>query len=1322
MKRALLVTCCIWVWALSILAQPITLQCHVEDAVTGEALPYVSIFVSKSNTTISNHEGDFTIVADAKETVRLSYVGYETQQRVASEIPDTIRMQLQERTLHQLTVMPIEGILMAVKDRLNKEFLKKRKQKDQYFCRLTTRMGEQEELTEAFLEARSAINLRELTMLSGRRGKMTRYGMMRPELSDVNLQHALETGPMMQESDFWNNYVRPIPVNAKSDYFRKHYSLMCEVLIDSTGRKTYCIDMQRREGSQEKGLLIGKVYVDAKTYQLLHFEGEVTDLWMDVTKNRRTQSQRVEMKLSINYTLRDGFTEVDDISCEIGRGELHTQTILHNVSNLKIKFRKHKAVKENMLSAIDAAGFDSTLWEHAGIVRRTPYEEHLAQQQATFDQAAIVQHTGNAQLDGMVDRLRLFGQRLPQEKVYLHLDNTCYFLGDTIWYAAYSRRTSDNMPSDISNVLYVELLNNDGYVMERQVVKMKDGRGHGNIYLDPEYYAGFYEMRAYTRWQLNWGISEREHGDASKGWFMNEDKEHEFFRDYDKLYSRVVPVYDKPADPSVYDLDMTLRPMRRYYKHDPNKRELQLTLFPEGGNLVEGLPCNIAFEAAWNDGEWVDGELHVDSLVIPALHRGRGVFSLTPARKMPQASFVTTKGEKIKVEWPEVLHEGAVLSMAQGSDRAWSLQVHLTEGLSPDSLCMTIMNQGVLKEVLPIRGKDQSFQISEDGLEIGVNQVTLFDTQGRVWADRLFFVRGEEPITANISVTGIKDEYRSYEPISLDIQAAPNLPAARQPISLSVRDTWNQNFLYDNASMLTEMLLSSEIKGFVPQPDWYFEQDDDVHRQALDLLMLTQGWRRFAWRDMAVSGTWELRQPDEKSLVVDGTVEPYLTADEIKAYMNEAGSKLTWQEAREGIMRNKKSKALLLHSELVDPATNEAVQMEMEVKNNGHFRLKLPDFDDRAYFFLSAADPSKIKDRKNHAWIQMAWAGEDMPSDRSLLYHMERATQAPDYMSYISLPYPRYAKRYTWHQTHLAPMPEYVKSKGRRFNDGTIELNEVSITAKHNGQRRFKDSEPAFMVDAYEAFNNAMDAGLSTDHEGIARSYIGDLGLDNPFAWDVVFLPNGKSEQRRTSRIKLRLGLNLERRFDVQGLASADFEAGSQEDLDTLFHRDQLWSMERLLENVQPGELRYYMIIDDHNQPTHSLDIFKLEKFIIYTDYCPRLIGDGRYEASNLPDTKVAAYPYADGGRRPFYRDRRYVIQGFNVADEFYHPDYSQRPLPEDGAKDYRRTLYWNPDLQLDDQGHAHVSFYNCSRNTQLSVTAEGMTKEGVILTGKEEK
>ena len=665
------------------LAQQVSRQCHIVDDASGEELPYVSVYVSPENSTIANHDGDFLLVADSLAEVRLSYVGYEPLYMKVGELPPVVRMKVLSRTLHQLTVMPVDGILIKVKDRLNKEYSRRQGRKAQYFCRLTSSIADRDELTEAFLEAKSAVNLRELVMLSGRRGQMTRYGMLRPQLSDVNLQHALELGPMTAERNFWRWHVLPLPVNATREYINQHYRLSCEVIGDGLTDRVYCIDLQRKEGNDEKGMLLGQLYVDAKTYQPLRFEGEVTDMYIDVIKRGKKVSQPVDMKVYISYTQRNGFTEVEDISCEIGKGELHTQTILHNVTDMKIKFkgRKKGEVQENMLSAIDAAGFDSTLWKHAGIVLRTAYEEKLARQQMQMDSTAVTQHTGNARLDEMLDRLRVFGQRLPQEKVYLHLDNSCYFLGDTIWYAAYLRRTNDDRPSDISNVLYVELLNNDGYVMERKVLQMKDGRGHGNFYLDPQYYSGFYELRAYTRWQLNWGGYEREH--KTHHWFMNQEKEREFYQDYDKLYSRVVPVYDQPLDSSGFHHDMTLRPMRRYFKKDPDKRELQLTLYPEGGNLVEGLPCRVAFEAGYTDGEWVEGELRTgDGQACPTVHRGRGVFTVVPDRKNKgQLEFLTSSGERIKGKWPEVQESGVVLSAQRLEQGAWEIDFAMTGDL-----------------------------------------------------------------------------------------------------------------------------------------------------------------------------------------------------------------------------------------------------------------------------------------------------------------------------------------------------------------------------------------------------------------------------------------------------------------------------------------------------------------------------------------------------------------------------------------------------------------------------------------------------------------
>ena len=125
----------------------------------------------------------------------------------------------------------------------------------------------------------------------------------------------------------------------------------------------------------------------------------------------------------------------------------------------------------------------------------------------------------------LVDRLAAFGRTIPQEKVYVHMDNTCYFQGDTIWFAAYTRQTSDDLPSRVSGVLYVELLNNDGYLVERKLIEMEEGRGNGFFALNNQIqYSGFYELRAYTRWQLNWGCFEHKHSKAASDVFVPQNK------------------------------------------------------------------------------------------------------------------------------------------------------------------------------------------------------------------------------------------------------------------------------------------------------------------------------------------------------------------------------------------------------------------------------------------------------------------------------------------------------------------------------------------------------------------------------------------------------------------------------------------------------------------------------------------------------------------------------------------------------------------------------------------------------------------------------
>ena len=483
------------------------------------------------------------------------------------------------------------------------------------------------------------------------------------------------------------------------------------------------------------------------------------------------------------------------------------------------------------------------------------------------------------------EELKSFNQKYPQEKVFLHMDNTCYFLGDTIWFKAYTRQTDTGAPSGKSGVLYVELLNHDGYLMERKLIEMSQGEGHGFFHLknDSSLYSGFYELRAYTRWQLNWGEYEHKKTQASRKWFFNKTMEYEFFRDYEKLYSRVFPVFDRPDTAGDHTPRMTLRPLRRPAYRRERESPLRLTLYPEGGNLVQGLPCRVAFEACRENGEWVEGTLSLvendvqTGHAIATQHRGRGSFSITPgADKAQRVQFTSKDGERVTATLPRAESSGASLNVVrQGAD--WTMHCRLSADIQPSAVGLTVSYEGKILGFYTFRGNNERFTFEPPQGISGVYQATLFTEDGKVLADRLFFHRTPGMAVAPLQVEGLRAEYAPYDSIRISLQGKD--VHHNTPFSLAVRESGTSMGNHDTGNILTEMLLASEIRGFVPDPGWYFEQDDSVHRTALDLLMMTQGWRRFRWQDMAVKGALEQTQPREKQLMLKGRVYPSNPAD-----------------------------------------------------------------------------------------------------------------------------------------------------------------------------------------------------------------------------------------------------------------------------------------------------------------------------------------------------------------------------------------------------------------------------------------------------------
>ena len=845
-------------------------------------------------------------------------------------------------------------------------------------------------------------------------------------------------------------------------------------------------------------------------------------------------------------------------------------------------------------------------------------------------------------VDSLYRKVEGFGIGLPQEKVYLHIDNTCYFIGDTIWYKGYVTRSDKGTLTDLSKILYVELLTPDGYLVERQQLEMPDGTAHGAFVLTDSLYAGYYELRAYTRWMLNFGRYEHPHSESVEDAFYNKKMAKDFFRDYDKLYSRVFPVYDQPSESAEYIKDMTLRPLRRYFKERKGKPELSLKFFPEGGTLIEGTTCRVAYELNSDEGEHLDAELIItdrhgnEILRSSTAHRGRGVFTLPKVSGNYKARF-RYKEYDYEFKLPESEHEGISL-IAEQKDSTLTVRMERTEHLNifPGGLALHVMSGGVSKYFAHINFPESDstkLSIPLSQLPTGVNQLTVHDGEGRIYADRLVFVRHAELPTTTLQVEGLKNQYAPYEEIELKLSLNDTSAITGSHVSLSVRDRSTDEPSHDDGTMLTEMLLGSELKGFVESPGYYFEMDDSIHRSHLDLLMMVQGWRRYEWRKMADVERFDLPYLPEKFQTIGGCVNKHRENYDIdfKKASNLKNEVNVWAMFAQG----------------------KDVYELMQPTNGGTFYFRIPKIYGSYTLFLSAAKQTQ---------------GIDYIIKRRQKNFMDEEAYSDFYVKLDNF-YPFYAKPYNYYQDSAPERIFYEGDDGSSVHDFTNRtLETVVIKSKRNGLRRYDKSKPAMVIDAYEAYNMLQDYGIfSAPMEEltinklpslISQLYVGDMNLYRSYFVQVRY--NGRPYITKEGGYTFSININKDNKL-----------------------------------------------------------MSRLDKCYIYTDYCPREQGSWKYQQDNQPEVIIDLRTYPNDGYYPICRDRRIILKGYSVCDDFYSPDYSQKPLPE--VKDYRRTLLWMPNVRLNQNGQAIIRLYNNSKPSVLSIEAEGITSKSSAVVYKTE-
>lgn len=231
---------------------------------------------------------------------------------------------------------------------------------------------------------------------------------------------------------------------------------------------------------------------------------------------------------------------------------------------------------------------------------------------------------------------------------------------------------------------------------------------------------------------------------------------------------------------------------------------------------------------------------------------------------------------------------GAFYQASEATRQNWFTELdQMTAFCIPDSLAITVQkNRFTAAQVLGVavmsrgklynfcmltvkRNQPFSFRLDKKNLPVGVSQLVLFDKAGQVLADRLVFVG--KPDTLSLAVRTDKEQYLPYD--SIDISFEVNDPQGQPAptlLSVSVRD--GREEVESRHSMLTDLLLMSEIKGYVRRPSWYFESDDTLHRRALDELLMVQGWRRYEWKHWAGVEPFELKYLPEQGIELHGQV------------------------------------------------------------------------------------------------------------------------------------------------------------------------------------------------------------------------------------------------------------------------------------------------------------------------------------------------------------------------------------------------------------------------------------------------------------------
>ena len=487
----------------------------------------------------------------------------------------------------------------------------------------------------------------------------------------------------------------------------------------------------------------------------------------------------------------------------------------------------------------------------------------------------------------------------PQEKLYTQTDRAEYVCGDTIWMRHHVVDALTGMPSQASRYVYVELLNPFGKPVRRYMMRQDDnGIIYGCAVTSPDMPSGQYTLRAYTKYMINttpdylfqrqlWlrNVMESSVKITSK---LNNGTLHISFvaPKTGKAIHSEIKVTSEDGDIAftgnserginIHALDIgskrhcILVQIGNYGEYVPlTHAQIDLQIMPEGGHLVMGQRCRMAYKAVENTGRGIDMTAVVTDEkervvgTSSTSHRGMGMVSFEP---QPGHSYRLTctaaDGRTAVRTLPKAMTDIPTLSVVQNSSKI-TVRIVEPDAMLPKADRWLIVHQGGAP-LYAKQTKSTTVSFPRSLFHDGIVNFLLANDKMKIISERIAFVWNER-------------RNENIEPKAINLVANGNLHTATVDLSdsttascaVSITDA-DETTADTIQNIVSALLLTQELRGYVEAPAWYFAKPGRAGK--LDLLMMTQGWRRYDIHKTLVGDIHTTTSKPETSMCISGKV------------------------------------------------------------------------------------------------------------------------------------------------------------------------------------------------------------------------------------------------------------------------------------------------------------------------------------------------------------------------------------------------------------------------------------------------------------------